>query len=60
MDSQLNHNLIKPMPKYITEYTQRPNKTKSRQELKQETGKALEEQGYLDIITATQNTITVH
>ena len=48
------------MPKYITEYTQRPNKTKSRQELKQETGKALEEQGYLDIITATQNTLTVH
>ena len=38
----INH-LIKPMPKSITESTQRANKTKSRQELEQETGKALGE-----------------
>ena len=31
------------MPKSITESTQRVNKTKSRQELEQETGKALGE-----------------
>ena len=41
------------MPKSITESTQRANKTKSRQELEQETGKALR-------ITATQNVLTVH
>ena len=47
-----NH-LIKPTPKSITESTQRANKTKSRQELEQETGKALR-------ITATQIMLTVH
>ena len=41
------------MPKSINESTQRANKTKSRQELEQETAKALREQEYLDIITAT-------
>ena len=52
--------LVKPMPKSITESTQRANKTKSRQELEKETGNALEEQEYLDKITATQNMLTVH
>ena len=55
----INH-LINLMTKSITESTQRVNKTKSRQDLEKETRKALGEQEYLDIITATQNMLTVH
>ena len=55
----INH-LIKAVPKYITEATKKPNVLKSRQELQQETRKTLSNQEYHDIITATQNMLTVH
>ena len=55
----INH-LIKPVPKSITESTLRSNEIKSRQELEQETRKVLGELEYHDIITATQNMLTVH
>ena len=48
------------MPKSNTESTKRPKETKTRQELEQETGTALGNQEYLDIITATQNMPTVY
>ena len=48
------------MPKSITESTLRSNETKSRQELEQETRKALGEQEYHDVLTAIQNMLTVH
>ena len=48
------------MPKSNTESTKRPNETKTLQELEQETGTALGDQEYLDIITATQNMLTVY
>ena len=55
----INH-LIKPMPKSITEATKKPNSTKSKQALEQQTGKILSNQEYLDIITAVQNMLTTH
>ena len=52
--------LIKPVPKSITESATRSNETKTRQELEQETGKAVGEQEYHDINTAVQNMLVIH
>ena len=54
------YHLIKALPKSINESTKKPNETKSRQDLEQETGKVMRIQEYHDIITATQNMLTVH
>ena len=55
-----NKQPIKAVPKFITEATKKPNEPKLRQELEQETGKVLGNQEYHDIITATQNMLTIH
>ena len=53
----VNH-LIKQVPKFINESTKQPNLT-TKQELKQQTGKVMGNQEYLDIITETQNMLTL-